>query len=189
MRLRLHDLAAGEDGVAEFAAPLDEARGEGTPETGERLQLRDLIAKARLPRLAMHFLQSHNVRAEPLDHISDTSQMVNVGQLIVACDVVRHDDERPALRREAAPRRKADERAVLVAGLNAKARVNRPWITLAGTDGVDGKGAVEEDQEREGEDAEDQPSLRDHHGGAMFCTSRSIAARLRHRTAPLRSTC
>src|SRR5215210_5949552 len=64
MHLRLHDLAAGEDCVAVSAPPPDVARGEVTVEAGARLELRELIAKARLPRLAMHFLQGHDVRVE-----------------------------------------------------------------------------------------------------------------------------
>src|SRR4051812_774456 len=163
MHLRLHDLAAGEDRVAEFATPPDVARGEVAVETGARLQLRELIAKARLPRLAMHFLQGHDVRVEALDRLGDVPHMIAVDQLIVARDVVGHHDERPALGRKTGPLRKADERAVLVARQQAQARVDRPWPALAGTDGEDEEDPVENGHEEEGERAEDQSSLGGRH--------------------------
>src|SRR5215203_283766 len=163
MHLRLHDLAAGEDRVAISAPPPDVARGEVTVEAGARLELRELIAKARLPGLSMHFLQGHDVRVEAPDRLGDVPHMIAVDQLVVARDVVGHHDQRPARRRQAGPLRKADELAVLLARQQAKTRVGRPRKALAGTDGIDGEDAVDEDQKENGEHAEDQPSLRGHH--------------------------
>src|SRR5688572_27779059 len=171
MHPRLHDLATGEDRVAISATPLDVTRSEVAVEAGARLQLRELIAKAHLPRSAMHFLQGHDVRAEAPDRLGDLPHVIAVDQLIVARDVVGHHDERPALRWKASPLRKADERAVLVTRQQAKARVDRPWTALAGTDGIDGEHAVEEHQKEDGEHAEDEPSLRERHRRPVLHTA------------------
>src|SRR6266545_4673617 len=164
MRLGLHDLAAGEDRVAVAAAPLLITRREIAVQAGARLQLGELIAKARLPGLPMHFLQGYDVRMEALDRAGDLPHMIAVDQLIVARDVVGHDDERPALRRKTDALRKADGHAVLVPRQEAQVRIDRPWTALAGTDGVDGQETIEKDQQEDGEHAEDQFSLREHHG-------------------------
>src|SRR5687767_5215819 len=104
----------------------------------------------------MHLLQGHDVRLDAPDRLGDVPHMIAVDQLVVAGDVPGHHDERSALR--------------LVAHLQPKARVDRTRTAIAGTDGIDGEDAVEEDQKGNGEHAEDQPSP---HGGSMSCTARS----------------
>lgn len=84
MHLGLHDQAAGEDRVAISSVPPDIAGGEVAVEPDARLQLCELVAKARLPPLAVHFLQGYEVRMEAPDRLGDVPHVIAVDQLLVA---------------------------------------------------------------------------------------------------------
>ena len=160
MNDRGDDLAAREDGVAEVAAETAVAASVVAVHPRQPPDLFVLVAKSHLPRVVVDFLQPDDVRLELSDRRGDLRGVIGVVQLVMAFDVVGHDDERPLLPRKADPIGKRDKPSRLVARQDADLGIDRLRPALARTDGVDREDTVKNEEQDDRKDPEDRPPHR-----------------------------